>query len=124
MEEGSSWHQCVLAAHRALVWMKLTLSFFFAVLHYATRFVERYNCLVEYREHNRDAREVQLAQSDEGLNENQEQLDGRHGDLSGQAVHWTTTNDNLERTLTNVEHGLHHQLRISPTDDQHNGAQP
>jgi hypothetical protein len=106
----------VLASVRArsssCAWIKLTS--IFAVLHYATRLVARYNSLVEYHERNRDAREVQLAQSDERLQQSQVELDGRHGDISMKAEHWNTTNDSLDRTLTNVEHGLHnHHQRNS-----------
>jgi chromosome condensin MukBEF ATPase and DNA-binding subunit MukB len=86
--------------------------------------VERYNCLVDYYERNRDAREERLAQSDEGLHQSQEQLFGRHDDFSREAGHWVTTNDSLDRALTNVEHGLHHQQRNSPMNDQYDIARP
>src|SRR6266436_4269670 len=98
--------------------MKLS-PMFFAVLYYATRLVERYHRLVEYCEHNRDAREQTLAQSDEGLRQHQEQLFGRHGDFSRQAEYWVSTNNSLDRALTNDEHAMHHQQRNSSTDDQH-----
>jgi hypothetical protein len=92
----------------------------FAVLQYATRVVERYNRLVEYCEHNRDAREQMLAQSDKGLHQNQEQLFDRHGDFSRQAGHWVSTNNNLDRALTNGERGMYH--RNSPMDDEYDSA--
>jgi len=94
----------------------------FAVLHYATRLVERYNSLVEYCEHNRDARDQMLAQSDEGLRHNQELLLGSHADFSRQAGHWVSTNDNLNRALTDGEHGMHHQQCNSAVDDLHDAA--
>jgi chromosome condensin MukBEF ATPase and DNA-binding subunit MukB len=94
----------------------------FAVLYYATRLVERYNRLVEYCEHTRDAREQMLAQSDEGLRQNQEQLFGRHGDFSREAGHWISTNNSLDRALTNDEHGMHFQQCNSATDDRHDAA--
>ena len=79
---------------------------------------------MDYCERNRDAREERLAQSDEGLHQSQEQLFGRHGDFSREAGHWVTTNDGLDRALTNVEHGLHHQQRNSPMNDQYDIARP
>lgn len=94
-------------------------TFFFAVLFYATRLVERYNSLVEHYERNRDAREERLAETDEGLQQNQGQLFGRHGDFSREAGHWLTTNDGLDHTLTS---GLHHQQHNSPMNDQHDAA--
>ena len=94
----------------------------FAVLHYATRLVERYSRLVEHCEHTRDAREQMFAQSErEGLRQNQEQLFGRHGDFSRQAEHWVSTNNSLDRTLTNGEHGMHHH-QCNNTMDDHNDA--
>ena len=95
----------------------------FAVLYYATRLVERYNHLVEYCEHTRDAREQMLAQSDEGLRQNQEQLFDRHGDFSRQADHWVSTNNSLDRALTNGEHGMHHQQYNGVIHDQQDATQ-
>lgn len=105
-----------------LVRLSKTDSNIFAVLQYATQLVERYNRLMEYCEHTRDAREQMLAQSDEGLRQNQEQLFGRHGDFSRQAGHWVSTNNSLDRALTNGEHEMHHQQRNSAMDDQHDAA--
>ncbi|KAF8495796.1 hypothetical protein F5888DRAFT_1635473 [Russula emetica] len=92
------------------------------ILCYATRLVERYNRLVEYCEHTRDAREQMLAQSDEGLRQNREQLLGRHGDFSREAGHWVSTNNSLDRALANDEHGMHYQQCNSAMDDQHDAA--
>lgn len=108
MEEGSPWHQCARSLLFLVRLSKTDLNVF-AVLCYATRLVERYNRLVEYCEHTRDAREQMLAQSDEGLCQDQEQLFGRHGDFSRQEGHWVSTNNSLDRALTNGEHGMHHQ---------------
>jgi hypothetical protein len=77
---------------------------------------------VEYCEHTRDAREQMLAQTDEGLCQDQEQLFGRHGDFSRQAGHWVSTDNSLDRALTNGEHGMHHQQYNSALDDQHDAA--
>jgi hypothetical protein len=94
----------------------------FTVLYYATRLVDRYDRLVEYCEHTRDAREQMLVQSDEGLCQNQEQLFDRHGDFSRQASHWVSTNNSLDRALTNGEHGMHHQQYNGAMHDQHDAA--
>lgn len=92
------------------------------ILYYANRLVDRYNRLVEYCEHTRDAREQMLAQSDEGLRQNQEQLFSRHGDFSRQVEHWVSTNNSLDRALTNGEHEMHHQQYNSATDDRHDSS--
>jgi chromosome condensin MukBEF ATPase and DNA-binding subunit MukB len=82
----------------------------FAVLHYANRLVERYGHLVEHCEHTGNAREQMLAQSDEGLRQNQEQLFGSHDEFSRQAGHWVSTNNSLDRALSNnSELGMHQQ---------------
>lgn len=107
MEEGSSWHQC--ARSLFLVHLSKTDSNVFSVLHYAARLVEKYSRLAEHCEHTRDAREQMLAQSDEGLRQNQEQLFGGHDEFSKQAGHWVSTNNSLDRALTNSEHGMHQQ---------------
>jgi hypothetical protein len=121
VEEGSSWHQCARSLFFP-VRLSKTESNMFVVLYYATRLVERYDRLVEYCEHTRDARGHMLAQLDEGLRQNQEQLFSRHGDFSRQAGHWVSTNNNLDRALTNDEHGMHHQQYNSATDDQHDST--
>lgn len=104
MEEGSTWYQC---AHILLFLVRLskTDSNTFAVLHYATRLVERYGRLVEHCEHTRDAREQMLAQSDEGHRQNQEQLFSRDDEVG----HWVSSNNSLDRALTASEHGIHQQ---------------
>jgi hypothetical protein len=96
----------------------------FAVLHYATHLVERYNHLVKYCqcEHNTDAREWQPFQSDGALSQNQNQLLSRHDDFSRMAEHLAASNVNLDRAFRDFEPGL--QQRNSPSDDQYDTTLP
>jgi hypothetical protein len=94
----------------------------FAVLHYATQLVERYNDLLEYHERNNGVRKGQLAQSDQGLTESQGQLLSRHGDYSRMMDHWVATTNSFDSALGNVAPGLRHQQRNSPIDEKHDAA--
>lgn len=92
------------------------------ILHYATQLVERYNQLLEYYERNNSVRKGQLAQSDQGLTENQGQLLSRHGDYSRMMGHWVATTNDLDSALGNVEPGLRHQQRNSQIDEKHDAT--
>ena len=118
MEEGPSWHECVLVP----TVRGLAINEVFAVLHYATQLVERYNHLLEYYERNNSVRKGQLAQSDQELTESQGQLLTRHGDYSRMMGHWVATTNNLDSALGNVEPGLRHQQRNSPNDEKHDAT--